>query len=161
MMLFLRLQVISMDRDWKLVLLFVQVDQLCACDQQQVNMRYYYDVTNVERYQTVQCLKITRSSVFRVVQTFSYKKHCRLMCLCRFTLVSRPWLKRWMMLYSYYTLRYNSHNAQCFIPSFAITLFLQYTRKFYLLFPFTVLQLKRTIVSVALWDGEHGAFQHK
>ncbi|XP_059212464.1 phospholipase B1, membrane-associated-like [Centropristis striata] len=29
-------QVIDVDRDWKLVLLFVQVDQLCACEQQQV-----------------------------------------------------------------------------------------------------------------------------
>ncbi|XP_070705362.1 phospholipase B1, membrane-associated-like [Pempheris klunzingeri] len=29
-------QVIDVDRDWKLLLLFVQVDQLCACEQQQV-----------------------------------------------------------------------------------------------------------------------------
>ncbi|XP_075940811.1 phospholipase B1, membrane-associated-like [Anarhichas minor] len=28
-------QVIDLDRDWKLVLLFAQVDQLCACEQQQ------------------------------------------------------------------------------------------------------------------------------
>lgn len=29
-------QGIDTDRDWKLLLLFVQTDQLCACDQQQV-----------------------------------------------------------------------------------------------------------------------------
>lgn len=34
---FLLLQVVDVDRDWKLVLLFAQVDQLCACEQQQVN----------------------------------------------------------------------------------------------------------------------------
>lgn len=33
---FVLYQGIDMDRDWKLLLLFVQTDQLCACDQQQV-----------------------------------------------------------------------------------------------------------------------------
>ncbi|XP_050927767.1 phospholipase B1, membrane-associated [Lates calcarifer] len=69
-------QVIDVDRDWKLVLLFVQVDQLCACKQQQVQSVIQSVVEEVD-----EALQLLRS------------------------------------------------------------------------------QLKRTIVSVALWDGEHNAFQ--
>ncbi|GLD49598.1 phospholipase B1, membrane-associated-like protein [Lates japonicus] len=69
-------QVTDVDRDWKLVLLFVQVDQLCTCKQQQVQ-------------------SVIQSMVEEVDET------------------------------------------------------LQLLRS----------QLKRTIVSVALWDGEHNAFQ--
>ncbi|XP_040919608.1 phospholipase B1, membrane-associated-like [Toxotes jaculatrix] len=71
-------QVIDVDRDWKLVLLFVQVDQLCACKQQQVQSVIQAAVEEVDR--AVQLL----------------------------------------------------HS-----------------------------QLKRTIISIALWDGEHDTFQHK
>ncbi|KAF1376794.1 hypothetical protein PFLUV_G00215140 [Perca fluviatilis] len=72
-------QAVDMDRDWKLVLLFAQVDQLCACEQQQ---------------QVQSVIKAVVEEVDDALQ----------------------------LLHS---------------------------------------QLKRTIVSVALWDGERGSFHHK
>ncbi|XP_071323371.1 phospholipase B1, membrane-associated-like [Trachinotus anak] len=71
-------QVTDVERDWKLMLLFVQVDQLCACKQQQVHSVIQAVVKEVD-----DALQLLHS------------------------------------------------------------------------------QLKRTIVSVALWDGEHNIFQHK
>lgn len=107
-------------------------------------------------YEQIKCA-VQQKSAFTVVTSILFKllppQHWfwQTVCVCcRPPLLSDKWLKRWMMLCSCCALRYVSCNPQLYSVCLHI-----YT-------PLNcVLQLKRTIVSVALWDGELTAVHSK
>ncbi|XP_077409549.1 phospholipase B1, membrane-associated-like [Vanacampus margaritifer] len=116
---------------WKLVLVFVRVDQFCACEQQELckNCNVSFNVHAVNRISSPELLicNLTASSV-RVSALADFAKRLCACCVC-------SWQVRALI-------RSVMSEADAA---------LQLLRA----------QLKRTLVSVALWDGERDAFQNK